>query len=107
MATDVDSLAGIIVTGMPNQPLRNISLSNITVEYRGGGTKDLSTRKYREQGTNYPEPRWAGPTPAYGIYARHVNGLRLRDIHLTTIKPEARPMMIADDVQNLDSTYVQ
>src|SRR5574344_1504504 len=107
MATDVDSLAGIIVTGMPNQPLRNISLSNITVEYRGGGTKDLSTRKYREQGTNYPEPRWAGPTPAYGIYARHVNGLRLRDIHLTTIKPEARPMIITDDVQNLDSAYVR
>ena len=107
MATDVDSLAGIIVTGMPNQPLRNISLSNITVEYRGGGTKDLSTRKYREQGTNYPEPRWAGPTPAYGIYARHVNGLRLRDIHLTTIKPEARPMIITDDVNNLDSAYVQ
>ena len=25
------------------------------------------------------------------IEHRHVNGLRLRDIHLTTIKPEARP----------------
>ncbi len=39
-------------------------------EYRGGGKKVKTP--YREQGTNYPEPRWAGPTPAYGLYARHI-----------------------------------
>ena len=35
VANDVDSLAGIIITGMPGEPLRNISLSNIRLQYRG------------------------------------------------------------------------
>lgn len=44
IANDVDSLAGIIVTGMPGQPLRNISLSNIRLQYRGGGKAELAKR---------------------------------------------------------------
>lgn len=35
------------------------TLSNIRIQYRGGGKR--VTTPYREQGTNYPEPRWAGP----------------------------------------------
>ena len=97
-ATDADSLAGIIVTGMKDYPLRNISLSDIYVEYRGGG-KRVET-PYREQGTNYPEPRWAGPTPAYGLYARHVDGLRLRDVRFVLQRPDERPDIIFEDVDN-------
>ena len=96
--TDADSLAGIIVTGMKDYPLRNISLSDIYVEYRGGG-KRVET-PYREQGTNYPEPRWAGPTPAYGLYARHVDGLRLRDVRFALQRPDERPDIIFEDVDN-------
>ena len=54
VANDIDSLAGIIVTGMPGEPLRNISLSNIRLQYRGGGKAELAKKEYREQGTNYP-----------------------------------------------------
>ena len=97
-ATDADSLAGIIVTGMKDYPLRNISLSDIYVEYRGGG-KRVET-PYREQGTNYPEPRWAGPTPAYGLYARHVDGLRLHDVRFALQRPDERPDIIFEDVDN-------
>lgn len=102
IAQDCDSLAGIIVTGMKEAPLHNITLQNIQVEYRGGGTADLKDKSYREQGTNYPEPRWAGPTPAYGLYARHVDGLHLRDIHFSTIRPDYRHRVILDDVKNVD-----
>ena len=97
-ATDADSLAGIIVTGMKDYPLRNISLSDIYVEYRGGGKR--AETPYREQGTNYPEPRWAGPTPAYGLYARHVDGLRLRDVRFVLQRPDERPDIIFEDVDN-------
>ena len=76
IADDCDSLAGIIITGMEGEPIRNVSLSDIRIQYRGGGKK--VSKPYREQGTNYPEPRWAGPTPAYGLFARHVDGLQLR-----------------------------
>lgn len=100
VANDVDSLAGIIVTGMPGEPLRNIYLSNIRLQYRGGGTADLANREYREQGTNYPEPKFAKATPAYGLYARHVEGLYVDNVTFTTLKPDYRPAVMLVDVKN-------
>ena len=100
VADDCDSLAGIIVTGMPGTPIRNVSLSNIRIQYRGGGKK--VTTPYREQGTNYPEPRWAGPTPSYGLYARHVDGLRLRNVRFELLRPDERPDILLEDVQHED-----
>ena len=100
IADDCDSLCSIIVTGMPGVPIRNVSLSNIRIQYRGGGQPVEKT--YREQGTNYPEPRWAGPTPAYGLFARHVDGLRLRDVHFELLRPDARPDVVLEDVENYE-----
>ena len=101
IADDCDSLAGIIITGMEGEPIRNVSLSDIRIQYRGGGKK--VTKSYREQGTNYPEPRWAGPTPAYGLFARHVDGLQLRNVKFELMRPDERPDIILEDVKNYDS----
>lgn len=106
VAQDCDSLAGIIVTGMPGEPLRNITLQNIRIQYRGGGNAGLRDRDYREQAANYPEPRWAGPTPAYGLFARHVDGLSVRNVHFLTLRPDHRHMVILDDVTGDDLTDV-
>lgn len=100
VADDVDSIAGIIVTGMPGHPLRGISLNNIRIAYRGGGTADLAGRDYREQGTNYPEPKFAGATPAYGLYARHVDGLDVNHVTFRTERTDYRPAVMLDDVVN-------
>ena len=96
IATDCDSLAGIIVTGLPGTPLRNITLRDVYVQYRGGGHR-VDT-PYREQSTHYPEPRWAGPTPAYGLFARHVDGLRLLGVRFDLLRPDERPDIVLDDV---------
>lgn len=98
IADDCDSLAGIIITGMEGYPIRNVSLSNIRIQYRGGGKRD--SKPYREQGTNYPEPRWAGPTPAYGLFARHVDGIRLQNVEFELMHPDERPDIILEDVVN-------
>lgn len=95
---DADSLAGIIVTGMQKEPLHNINFNDIIINYQGGGKK--VNKPYREQGTNYPEPRWAGPTPAYGFFARHVKGLKINQLTITVNKHEERPAMILEDVTN-------
>ena len=97
IADDCDSLAGIIITGMEGEPIRNVSLTNIRIQYRGGGRK--VTIPYREQGTNYPEPRWAGPTPAYGLFARHVDGLHLQNVNFELLRPDERPDIIFEDVK--------
>ena len=99
IADDCDSLAGIIITGMEGEPIRNVSLTNIRIQYRGDGRK--VTTPYREQGTNYPEPRWAGPTPAYGLFARHVDGLYLQNVNFELMKPDERPDIVLEDVKNI------
>lgn len=100
VANDVDSLAGIIVTGMPGAPLRNITLSNIQLQFRGGGAVELANREYREQGANYPEAKFAKETPAYGLFARHVNGLEVNNVTFRTMNPDYRPAAMLVDVQN-------
>lgn len=97
-----DSIAGIIITGMPGTPLENISLKNITVQYAGGGRAEHAQSEYREQGTNYPEPKFAGFTPSYGVYARHVKGLKLTNLNFTVESPEERPMLRFIDTENVE-----
>jgi hypothetical protein len=97
-----DSIAGIIITGMPGTPLENISLKNITVQYAGGGRAEHAQSEYREQGTNYPEPKFAGFTPSYGVYARHVKGLKLTNLNFTVERPEERPMLRFIDTENVE-----
>ena len=100
IADDCDSLCSIIVTGMPGVPVKNVWLSNIRLYFKGGGTKDLADKHYREQGTNYPEPKFAGWTPAYGLYARHVDGLYVNDVTFRYERPDYRPAVLLDDVKN-------
>lgn len=100
VADDCDSLCSIIVTGMPNEPIENVYLNNIRLQFRGGGAKELAKKQYREQGTNYPEPKFAGQTPAYGLYARHVKGLHVNDLTFSYTNPEYRPAVVLDDVTN-------
>ncbi len=100
VADDCDSLCSIIVTGMPGEPVRNVWLSNIRLQFRGGGTKDLVNKDYREQSTHYPEPKFAGWTPAYGLYARHVDGLHVDNVTFSYTRPEYRPAVVLDDVAN-------
>ena len=84
---------------MADEPIRNVWLSNIRLSFKGGGAKDLVNKDYREQGTNYPEPKFAGWTPAYGLYARHVEGLYVNDVTFRYERRDFRPAVVLDDVK--------
>jgi polygalacturonase len=102
-ADNVDPMSGIQITGMKDSPLSNIRLSNIQINYLGGGTKEEGMQPFKELGTTYPEPRHLGRCPAYGIFARHIKGLYLDHITLRTSAPDYRPAIIMDDV---DGAYI-
>jgi hypothetical protein len=56
-----------------------------------------------ELDAGYPEPRGAlGVMPGYGVFARHVHGLELANISLTTEKADQRPAMVCSDVDGLE-----
>ena len=49
----------------------------------------------------YPEPCNYGILPAYGLYARHVEGLRLKNVTLSTEMPDGRDAVVLDDVRDV------
>lgn len=105
VADDCDSLSGIQITGMKGTPIENVSLSNITIRYRGGMSKQPDMN-YPELGTKYPEiAKFLGTCPAYGLYARHVKGLRMHNIRFFLEAPDCRPAVIYQDVQDVEVSH--
>ena len=100
--TGADSLSGIQLTGSPGYPLSNISLQNIYVEYKGGGTTAQGTKDFPELEKGYPEPSLLGINPAYGLFARHISGLKLNNINFNLKENDGRPAIICDDIQKLE-----
>jgi polygalacturonase len=102
IATGVDTMSGIQITGVPGRPIDGVRLENIRLVFQGGGTKKDAAREFPELGTGYPEPSNLGVTPSYGIFARHVRGLELADINLSVEKEDQRPPIVAIDVDGLE-----
>jgi hypothetical protein len=101
IATGIDRMSGIQITGLPDQPIEGVRLDNIRLEFKGGGTKEDALRTPPELGTGYPEPSRVGVMPAYGVFARHVRGLELSNIHVSFENEDLRPAMVCVDVDGL------
>lgn len=92
------------VTGLPGFDVEDVTLSNIRIEGDEGGKAEWVNRKIAEIPKSYPEARNFGRLPAYGLYCRHVTGLRLRNLEFKGSPKEARPVIFCDGVKNLDVT---
>jgi polygalacturonase len=91
----------MIIDGLPGYRIENISLSNISYVAVGGGSSDDAARTdiphhYEKRAECY---NYNGSLPAYGLYARHIKGLKLQNVQIDTKKPDKRPMIYFDDVQ--------
>jgi hypothetical protein len=89
------------ITGIPGHPVEDVTLSKIRIETEEGGKKEWLARPVSEQEKSYPEARMFGRLPSYGIYRRHVSGLTLDQLHLTTTVPDERPAGHCEDVKEL------
>jgi polygalacturonase len=157
--TDVDPRYPIIVAGLVDHPVQHVSISNVSVEYRGGlkmqdavdqrqinqkhaytayqaepatesipwfvnsssadHNEELLPRISWDPGANggmgawtndpynvpeapgeYPEPSMFGILPAYGLYARHVQGLTMRNVKFSYDTEDERPPVVLDDVHD-------
>jgi polygalacturonase len=105
IATGVSRNSGIQIMGMPEHPIENVRLDNIQLEFEGGGTNEDAAIVPRELDSGYPEPR--GVMPAYGVFARHVRGLELSNIHVSFKKEDRRPPMVCVDVDGLEIDNVK
>lgn len=91
---------GIMFTGLPGHYIENVTMENIHFSYTGFGNLDVQDRVIPEDEARYPEQLFFGVLPSYGMYLRHVKGLKLKNITLELRNPDNRPAIVMDDVLN-------
>jgi len=102
IAHNVTAKQGILIAGLPDGKgsIEDVTLSNIFMDFEGGGTAKQTAREMPELEKDYPDPARHGITPSWALYARHAKNLALRDVEFRAAKPDARPAIVLDDVQD-------
>jgi polygalacturonase len=94
--------SGILITGVPGHDITNLTLENIEIDLAGGGSVEDSRHKVPEAIDQYPEVKTFGPIiPAYGIWARHVQGLKLVNIKFNLAANDLRPAFVCEDGKDI------
>jgi len=130
VASDVDGRYPILIAGLPGHPVEDVRLSDIRVVSRGGLSLDDAAKQPAElvnrfflrgagladsrdpylppeQEKAYPEPSMFGILPAWGIYARHAKNLSFRDVGLSLVKDDTRPVVVLEDVEGAEFNAVK
>ena len=81
-------------------------LSNIRLQFRGGGTEADANAEVPEHAEAYPEPSMFGTTPSYGLYVRHARNITVRDFDVQSISPDGRPPVALVDVDGFYSDHL-
>jgi polygalacturonase len=108
----LDKNSAFFLTGVPNHQIEDILISNVQFLVSGGETKEDAAKTVKEYtpevlGDWWPEFYLVGTLPAYGIYARHINGLTVDNFSVKTKTPDSRPAVKFDNVQNLEVSGVK
>ncbi len=98
------------ISGMPGNPIQDITLKNVTIVYPGGGDPFYAKRGHTPADLDaipelldaYPEFSYWKELPAWGFYIRHVEGITFDNVVLTAKVPAYRPAIVMDDVKKGD-----
>lgn len=85
------------ICGLKESPLENITLKNVSLKLDGG------VKEYRfdvpEEPQDYPEAFVYGRIlPALGIYFRHINGLVLDNVTVSSYRSDVREKLVFNDI---------
>lgn len=96
------------IAGIPGHDVEDVTLENIDITYEGTTSKiypkfdSKGLKDIPEAIGEYPEFSMFGDLPAWGFYARHVNGVVFKNVKLSYLKNDLRKACIFDDVKNLN-----
>lgn len=88
----------IVLNAIGESFLENISFTDVHVTYGGGGTTEEAQRDVPQIAGEYFE---IGTPPAYGLFARNVHGLMLSGARFETRRPDLRPAVVFDGVEDV------
>lgn len=122
-ASDCDERYPVLIAGLPEHPIEDVTLSDIHVVSRGGLSLEQVAQQpaelvnpfflrgaeagvtgprepfaVPERETSYPEPSMFGLLPASAVYARHVRNLSVRDFTITFAQGDQRSPIVLEDV---------
>lgn len=92
---------GCSITGLPGHPVEHIALDHIRIRFAGGDKGARVAAEVPENPEQYPEHRMFGVLPAYGFYLRHARHISFDTIDIGFEEADARPALIAEDVEGL------
>jgi polygalacturonase len=95
------SIYGCAISGIPDQRIENVTLSDISITFAGGGTAEQAQAVVPEKQAQYPQSYMFGVLPAYGFYVRHAGNIALDNIELRCKTEDMRPAVVCDDVHDL------
>lgn len=96
------------ITGIPGHYVENVVLENIEVFAPGRASKGMAyIPEYRisqipEKINNYPEFSMFGELPAYGIFIRHVKGLKMKNVQYRLKAHDFRPPYVFVDAHEVE-----
>ena len=79
----------IVISGIAGKKIENVLLQNCRFVFPGGCVS-TPKRDVREARAHYPEFDMFGDLPSWGLYARHITGLTLKNITFDTLLPDSR-----------------
>ena len=120
---DADSRYACLIVGTKGNRIKNVSLSNINIRFRGGITlADLASQRgsnpfffpngakatisQHGEDEGYPEPSAHGLQPAWGLSVSHTENLRLKNVHLETVSHDERQAIFTHDTRKMRTKNV-
>ena len=98
----------IIIAGMPDAIIKNVSFNNIELKHPGGGNPLYAKVSLNEldsvseQKAGYPEFSKFKELPAWGIYIRHARDLKFNNVRLSCAKKDYRTTIVLDNVHHAE-----
>ncbi len=101
---DADLPASIM--GIETHHIDDVTLENVRIVSTEGGSHDERDRIVPGREDEYPDAIYFGRFPAYGLYARYVDGvLRFKgEVAFTTAVDDGRPAIVYDHVRETDGS---
>jgi hypothetical protein len=94
-----------IIMGLNSKKLNDIIISNYSVQ-NSVAQQPVAYNKVPLDEFGYPAGTYFKNLPAYGLYCRNVEGLRLQNVNLYSADGETRPAIVLDRTEDVELSSV-